>query len=149
VTGAPPGGAPVPGYEISRDPGRLDRALVHRFLSRESYWSPGISRDLVDRALEASLPFGIYLPEAGAGDQVGFGRVVTDGVYLAYVADVFVLEPHRGRGLARWLVHTMLAAPDLDRVRWWLLGTADAHSLYASLGFRGIADPDRLMEIRR
>jgi GNAT superfamily N-acetyltransferase len=149
VTDPRTGGAPVPGYEISRDPTRLDRALVHRFLSEESYWSPGISRPLVDRALEGSLPFGVYRLEAGAGEQVGFARVVTDGVYLAYLADVFVLEPHRGRGLARWLVRTILTAPDLDHVRWWLLGTADAHSLYANLGFEGIADPARLMEIRR
>jgi GNAT superfamily N-acetyltransferase len=161
------------GYEISRDSARLDRALIHRFLSEESYWSPGISRSLVDRAIDGSLPFGLYRKPAvpgpnapgpaapgptapgppGSGsagsEQVGFGRVVTDGVYLGYLADVFVVEPHRRRGLARWLVATILAAPDLSDVRWWLLGTADAHGLYAPLGFAGLRRPERLMEIRR
>jgi hypothetical protein len=151
------------GYEISRDRARLDRALIHRFLSEESYWSPGISRALVDRVIDGSLPFGLYREPAAAGaatpgptapgqtgsEQVGFARVVTDGVYLGYLADVFVLPPHRGRGLARWMVETILAAPDLGDVRWWLLGTADAHGLYARLGFTGLRRPGRLMEIHR
>jgi GNAT superfamily N-acetyltransferase len=104
----------------------------------------------VDRAIDGSLPFGVYhRPDPAGAEQVGFARVVTDGVYVSYLADVFVLEPHRRRGLARWLVETALAAPDLSDVRWWLLATADAHDLYAGMGFARVGRPGRLMEIRR
>ncbi len=85
------------GYEISNDDARLDRALIHRFLHDDSYWARGIPREIMDRAIDNSLCFGLY---AGDGRQVGFARAITDRAAIAYLADVFVLEQHRGRGRA-------------------------------------------------
>jgi GNAT superfamily N-acetyltransferase len=130
-------------YAISTENARLDIALVHRFLSEEAYWSPGVSRDVVERSIENSICFGMY-----RGDQqVGFARVVTDRAAVAYLADVFVLDAHRGNGLGRWLVETVLSHHDLQGLRRMFLGTADAHSLYERYGFRPI-DPGRMMERR-
>ena len=132
------------GYEISTDRSRLDRRAIHAFLT-ESYWSPGVPLDVVDRGIERSLCFGLYAP---GGEQAGFARAVTDGAQFAYVADVFVLAAHRGRGLGKWLVATVLEHPDLTACRRVMLATADAHSLYASFGFTP-ADPERVMEYLR
>jgi N-acetylglutamate synthase-like GNAT family acetyltransferase len=132
------------GYEISDDDARLDRALIHRFLHDDSYWARGIPREIMDRAIDNSLCFGLY---AGDGRQVGFARAITDRAAIAYLADVFVLERHRGRGLGKWLIETVLAHPDLHGLRRVFLGTADAHSLYERFGFRPLADPGRMMEI--
>jgi GNAT superfamily N-acetyltransferase len=128
------------GYEISTDPARLDRAAIHRFL-RTSYWSPGIERELVDRGIDNSLPFGLYDP---AGGQAGFARVITDRARFGWLADVFVLPAHRGRGLGVWLVETVLSHPDLSGLR-LLLATRDAHTLYERFGFSA-ADAQRIME---
>ncbi len=129
-------------YEISTDPERLDRAAVWGFL-RTSYWSPGIERAVVERAIDNSLPFGLY---AADGTQAGFARVVTDRARFAWLADVFVLEAHRGRGLGVWLVQTVFEHPELRGLR-WVLATADAHGLYERFGFAA-ADPARMMERR-
>jgi GNAT superfamily N-acetyltransferase len=131
------------GYVISTDLARLDLDVIHRFLSEDGYWSPGVARDVVERSLENSICFGLYLGE----EQVGFARVVTDRAAIAYLADVFVLPGHRGRGLGKWLVETVLAHPDLQNLRRFFLGTADAHSLYERHGFRPV-DPRRMMERR-
>ena len=120
------------GYEISTDPDRLDREAIHAFL-RTAYWSEGIEREVVDRSIESSIPFGLY---ASDGSQAGFARAVTDGSTFAWIADVFVLEPHRGRGLGVWLVETALAHPEVRDARRVMLGTADAHGLYERFGFR-------------
>jgi GNAT superfamily N-acetyltransferase len=130
-------------FVISTDPDRLDLDVVHRFLSEEAYWSPGVPRDLVERSIDNSLCFGLYRGE----EQVGFARVVTDRAAFAWLADVFVLPEHRGKGLGKWLVETVLAHPDLQSLRRFLLGTADAHSLYERYGFRPV-DPGRTMERR-
>ena len=127
-------------YAISTDPHRLDLDVIHGFLTR-SYWAEGRSRERVALSIAHSLPFGLYHPSG----QVGFARVVTDHVVIAYLADVFVLEPHRGRGLAKWLVETVLGVPELRRMRRWILGTRDAHSLYRRFGFEEPA-PGVLME---
>lgn len=132
------------GYEISTDRARLDRRAVHAFLT-ESYWSPGVPFEVVDRSIERSLCFGLYAP---GGSQAGFARAVTDGAQFGYLADVFVLDAHRGRGLGKWLVQTVLEHPDLARARRLVLATADAHSLYARFGFRP-ADRERVMELVR
>ena len=129
-------------YEISTDSARLDVDAIHAFLTR-SYWSPGIPRATVARAIANSLCFGAFWQ----GQQVGFARVVTDRAAFAYLADVFVLPDHRGRGLGKWLVETVLSYPDLQNLRRFFLGTADAHSLYERYGFRPI-DPARMMELR-
>lgn len=134
-------------YEISADPARLDFDVVHGFLAT-SYWSPGVSRAVVERAARHSLAFGVYHDGGGAPRQVGYARVVTDRATFAYLADVFVLPEHRGRGLATWLVGTVLAHPDLQGLRRWLLATRDAHALYARAGFTPLAAPERFMERR-
>ncbi len=129
------------GAEVSDDPARLDFDVVHGYLTR-SYWSPGIAREAVERAARHSLPFGLY----DGGRQVGYARVVTDRTTFAYLADVFVLEAHRGRGLGVFLVESVLAHPDLQGLRRWLLATRDAHTLYARSGFRALAAPETMME---
>ena len=126
---------------ISTDPERLDIGLVHRFLSHEAYWSPGVSRERVERSIENSIVFGLY----HGAEQIGFARIVTDRAAFAYLADVFVISEHRGRGLGKWLVETVLSHPDLQGLRKFILGTADAHSLYERFGFRPV-DPSRMME---
>jgi GNAT superfamily N-acetyltransferase len=126
---------------ISTDRERLDLEVVHRFLADESYWATGRSRVRVMRAIGHSLPFGLYHRDA----QVGFARVVTDYVQLAFLSDVFVLEPQRGNGLGKWLVEVVTSLPELQAVRLWILGTRDAHELYRRFGF-GAPRPGVLME---
>jgi GNAT superfamily N-acetyltransferase len=130
-------------FSISTDPARLDRPLIHEYLSGSSYWAAGIPREIVERSIESALCFGLY---EGAS-QVGFARVVTDRATFAYLADVFVLETHRGRGLGVWLMEAIRAHPDLQGLRRWILMTRDAHGLYEKFGFREIEDPGRCMEI--
>jgi GNAT superfamily N-acetyltransferase len=132
------------GYVVSTDPERLDRQAIHAYLET-AYWSTGVPYEIVDRSIDRSLSFGLYAP---GGEQAGFARVVTDSAVFAYLADVFVLDEHRGRGLGKWLVETVLSHPDLAGLRRWTLATADAHSLYERFGFRR-ADSDRLMELLR
>jgi GNAT superfamily N-acetyltransferase len=129
-------------YTISTDPARLDVALIHRWLSEESYWARGVPRAVVERALANSLCFGAY--EGGA--QVGFARVVSDRATFAYLADVFVLPPARGRGCARQLMDAVFAHPDLQGLRRFALATRDAHALYAQYGFTALARPETFME---
>ncbi len=133
----------VVGYEISTDQDRLDVEVVFRFLSEESYWSPGIPRDVVERSINNSLCFGVYHGEV----QVGFARIVTDKATFALVADVFIVEAHRGKGLSKWLLHEVMGHPDLQGLRRLLLLTSDAHSLYAQFGFTEIGNPWRFMEV--
>jgi GNAT superfamily N-acetyltransferase len=128
-------------YEIDTEKARLDRALIHGFLAR-SHWARGIPRAVVERAIDHSLAFGLYRD----GRQVGFARVVTDHATFAYLADVFVLPPERGQGLGRWLVETILAHPELQGLRRWLLGTRDAQGLYRRCGFAEPAPPFAFME---
>jgi GNAT superfamily N-acetyltransferase len=131
------------GYVITTDPARVDLDAVWTFL-RSSYWSPGIERDVVARGVANSLPFSLLDP---AGAQAGFARAVTDRARFAWLADVFVLPEHRGRGLGVWLVETVLAHPELAPLR-ILLGTKDAHGLYERFGFRAV-DAGRMMERAR
>ena len=134
------------GYEIDTDTARIDVDAVHRYLSEESYWSPGVPRDVVERSLRWSLCFGLY---AADGAFAGFARAVTDRAVFAYLADVFVLPEHRGRGLGAWLMETMLAHPDLQGLRRVFLVTADAHGLYERFGFGPPQGVERFMEIAR
>ncbi len=130
--------------EISTARARLDVSLIHAFLA-QSYWSPGIPRDIVERAIAGSLNFGVYRN----GAQIGFARVVTDGATFAYFADVFVVEGQRGAGLATWLMTTALTHPALIGLRRYLLATRDMHALYAKCGFVPLPHPERFMEIHR
>ncbi|HEY8538087.1 MAG TPA: GNAT family N-acetyltransferase [Steroidobacteraceae bacterium] len=131
--------APV---EISTDKTRLDVAMIHETLAR-MYWSPGIPRDIVERAIANSLCFGAY----HTGAQVGFARVVSDCATFAYLCDVFVVPEWRGRGIAKRLMECIKSHPDLQGLRRWMLATRDAHGLYAQFGFTAISAPDRFMEI--
>jgi GNAT superfamily N-acetyltransferase len=132
-------------YTLSTDKTRLDLALVYEYLSHSSYWARGRSYATVQRSIEHSLCFGVY-----AGDlQVGFARVVTDYATFAWLCDVFVVEPHRDRGLGKWLVEYVVGHPDLKDLRIFLLATRDAHDLYRHYGgFVKLTEPDRWM-IRR
>ena len=131
-------------YTISCDRERLDIASIHACLAT-SYWSPGIPREIVERGIEYSLPFGVY---RGA-EQVGFARVITDRASFAYLADVYILEPHRGRGLSKRLMEYVLAHPDLQGLRRFMLATRDAHGLYREFGFTPLKDASRIMEKRQ
>jgi GNAT superfamily N-acetyltransferase len=120
----------------------MDVDAVHAYLSAESYWAPGIPREVVARAVHHSLCVGIF---DGAA-QVAFARAVTDRATYAYLADVYVLEAYRGRGLSRWMMEVLVAHPDLQGLRRWSLMTKDAHGLYAQFGFTPLKHPDRSME---
>jgi GNAT superfamily N-acetyltransferase len=132
------------GHVIATDPGLLDLDAVHAVL-RESYWSPGIPRETFERAVEHSIVFGLY---ASDGSQAGFARVVSDHATFAYLADVYVADRSRGRGLGAWLVECVLAHPELQGLRRWSLATRDAHDLYARFGF-STADPEIHMTLER
>ena len=132
------------GYMVSTDPARLDINAIHAYLT-QSYWSPGVTREVVERAAAHSLCFGLYHGDA----QVGFARVVSDHATFAYLCDVYVLEAHRGQGLSKWLMQVIAAHPALQGLRRFMLGTKDAHGLYAQFGFTPLANPARLMEILR
>lgn len=129
-------------YLISTDRERLDHDVIHRYLE-ESYWAKDIPREVVTRSIENSLCFGIYR----GTEQIGFARVISDFATYAYLADVFVLEPYRGRGLAKWLMQCIVKHPQLQGLRRWMLATRDAHALYARFGFKPLARPDRFMEL--
>jgi N-acetylglutamate synthase-like GNAT family acetyltransferase len=132
-------------YEISTDPHRLNIEIIHNFLALESYWSPGIPRATVERAIQNSLCFGIY----HHATQVGFARIVTDKATFALLADVFILAPHRGKGLSKWLMRAVMEHPDLQNLRRLLLLTSDAHELYRQFGFQPLGNPSRFMEVLR
>ena len=132
-------------FLISTDRGRLDLEVIHEFLTN-CYWAKGIPREIVARSVEHSLCFGVY---DGSGKQVGFARVISDFATYAYVADVFVLESHRGRGLGKALMGSIMEHPALQRLRRWSLSTLDAHKLYAQVGFTAPKWPERYMEILR
>jgi GNAT superfamily N-acetyltransferase len=129
------------GYLISTDASMLDLEVVHGYLSR-SYWAAGVPEDVVRRSIENSLCFGVYRGE----EQAGFARVVTDRATFAYLADVFVLEEHRGQGIGKWLVEVILSHPDLQGLRRWMLATRDAHDLYRRYAFTELARPGIFME---
>lgn len=132
-------------YEISSDPGRLDRALVHSWL-KDTYWAMGRTRGTQDAAIDRSLNFGAY---DGRGSQVGYARVVTDYATFAWLCDVYVLPRVRGHGIGTALVTTVcdhLAPYRLKRI---LLATADAHGVYAKAGFAPLDDPSHWMELVR
>jgi GNAT superfamily N-acetyltransferase len=134
----------LPGFEVSTDPDRLDIDLIHRFLDA-SYWAAGRSREVVERSIRHSLCFGVYAGE----QQVAFARAITDCAVFAYLADVFVVPEFRGQGISKALVRAILAHPDLQGLKVFLLRTRDAQGLYAQFGFEAIANPEEMMVLRR
>lgn len=129
-------------FEISTDRSELDVPLIYRFLSEQSTWAVGISRAIVDRAIENSLCFGGFVD----GRQVAFCRVVTDYATFGNLVDMFVLPEYRGRGYAKLILKSVLAHPSLQGLRRFTLATGDAHDLYAQFGFTPPLRPESLME---
>ena len=129
-------------FLISTDRAKLDLDVIHKFLTH-SYWAAGIPRATVARSIENSLCFGVY----DDSNQIGFARVISDFATYAYVADVFILEPYRERGLGKELMASVMAHPQLQGLRRWSLATRDAHGLYAQFGFTALENPSRSMEI--
>jgi len=129
---------------ISTDQALLDRAFIHRFLSGQSYWAKGIPWETMNRSIEHSLCFGVYR----AGRQVGFARVISDFATFAWLADVFIDESERAQGLGKKLVPAILAHPQLQGLRRFMLGTRDAHGLYARYGFAPLEHVERFMQIQ-
>jgi GNAT superfamily N-acetyltransferase len=129
-------------FVVTTDRARLNEELIYQFLS-QSYWAAGIPRQTVARSLRNSLCFGLF----EGSRQIGFARVVTDYATFAYLADVFIVEGCRGRGLGKFLMECVVNDPQLQGLRRWLLATRDAHSLYEKFGFMPLARPARFMEL--
>lgn len=129
---------------ITTDPARVDRAAVRAFLAG-SYWAEGIPSEIVDRSIDGSIPFALF----DGPRQIGFARAITDRATFAYLADVYVLDEYRGRGLGTWLVEAVMSHPDLQGLRRWMLVTRDAHGLYEKFGFTALSKPERVMEIAK
>ena len=129
-------------FLLSTDPSKLDFDMIHDYLCYESYWSFGISRQVVETAAKGATCFGIY----HKGQQIGYTRLISDGATFGYLADVFILEAYRGQGLGQWLISTILTHPSHQGFRRWVLATRDAHDLYAKFGFTPLARPDVYME---
>ena len=119
------------GYSITTDNTKMDVDVIHQYLSAESYWAKGIPKEVVLTSIRNSLCFGIFFNNA----QVGFARLITDKATFAYLADVFILPAHRGKGLSKWLLQAIHAHPEVQNLRRWLLGTRDAHTLYEQFGW--------------
>jgi GNAT superfamily N-acetyltransferase len=132
------------GFTISDEPVLLDHDAIWAFIS-QAYWAKARTREQHERALAHSLCLGVYEGER----QIGFARVVTDYAITAHIADVYILEPYRGRGLSKWLVQTILEHPELALVRRFTLNTDDAHGLYAQFGFTPLRKPEAMMELWR
>lgn len=128
-------------YLITTDRTRFEIEAIHKFLT-QSYWSPGVPISVVERAISNSLCFGVF----DGNRQIGFARIITDRATFAYLADVYILESYRGKGLAKWLLEVIHSLDDLQGLRRIMLATRDAHELYKQFGYTELADPSRLME---
>lgn len=148
-------------YGISTDKNKLDIDFIHGYLNR-SYWAEGITKDIVSKSVNGSLCFGVFkidppspasvsrgqsLRRRHADKQVGFARMVTDEATYAYLADVFIIEEHRGKGLSKWLMEIIFSYPGLKGLRRIMLATRDAHGLYSQFGFTPLNNPERWMQI--
>ncbi|MCJ8319120.1 MAG: GNAT family N-acetyltransferase [Colwellia sp.] len=133
----------VQGYVISTKIDDMNVAVIHHYISR-SYWASNIPLTTMEKAIKNSLCFGVFTE---ANEQVAFARMVTDCATFAYLADVFVLDSHRGLGLSKWLMKTILAHPELQGIRRMALATSDAHGLYQQFGFKALASPESFMEL--
>ena len=130
-----------PDYFISTDKAKINIELVHQYLCNESYWAKNIPLDIIKKGIENSVCFSVFYKE----EQVGFARVITDKATFGYLADVFIVKPHRGKGLSKWLMQTILDNEELQGFRSWMLGTKDAHSLYEKFGFTLTSNTTRIM----
>ncbi len=130
-------------FVISTEKSKLDIDYIHNYLCNESYWAENIPIAVVKKAIEGSLCFGIYNEDK----QIGFARVITDMACFAYLADVFVDKSYRGLGISKWLMEVIIAHPDLQGLRRFLLATRDAHTLYEKFGFSLLSHPEKWMHI--
>lgn len=129
-------------YTLSTETSDMDIAVIHTYLANVSYWSKNIPFRIVEKYIKHSFNFGVF----NAGKQVGYARVITDYTTIAYLGDVFILPEHRGKGLSKWLMETVMTHPELQGLRRWILLTADAHELYKKFGWTEIKNPVRWME---
>ena len=135
-------------FFISTDRSKIDIDLVYNYLNQESYWAKHVPMDIVVRSIENSFCFGVYKKENNyAVTQIGFARVITDKATFGYLADVFILEDYRGRGLSKWLMEEIMNHPELQGFRSWMLGTKDAHGLYEKFGFKKLQHSERIMRL--
>ncbi len=139
-------------FIISTDKRKLDIDVIHNYLCNESYWAKNIPVELVKKSIDGSHCFGLYVKEnpvlkqtSSYSRQIGFARVISDCATFGYLADVFILDAYRGKGLSKWLMETMMICPDLQGLRRWLLATKDAHGLYTKFGFLPLDKPERIM----
>jgi GNAT superfamily N-acetyltransferase len=126
---------------ISTDKSKLQILTIYKYLSEKSYWAKNIPLHIVQKSIDGSFCFGLY----DGAEQMGFARVITDHATFAYLADVFILEAYRGRGLSKWLMQEIMHCPDVQGLRAWMLGTRDAHELYARFGFERVGNSERIM----
>ena len=135
----------VAGYKTSSNLNEMDLAIIHRFVSN-SYWAKGIPLETMEKAINNSLCFGVFTE---CGEQVAFARMITDSATFAYLADVFVSNEHRGKGLSKLLMQVIMEHPDLQGVRRMALATSDAHGLYEQFGFKALSSPETFMELHK
>lgn len=133
-------------YIVSSDTKRLDLTFIHHWLANEAYWSQGLPFNVFKRMIGHSLCFGVYHQ---TGNQVGFGRVITDYATFAWLTDVFIIDDYRGKGLSVFLINCILDHPELQILRRWLLGTDHAHGLYRKFGFNELDHPENFLTRHR
>jgi len=133
-------------YKVSSAPEDISISVVHQFLS-DSYWAKNIPLKTLQKAIDNSLCFSVIAESSEQKELVGFARMITDKATFAYLADVFVLDSHRGNGLSKLLMKSILQHPDLQGLRRMVLATKDAHGLYQQFGFKKLASPDTFMEL--
>lgn len=131
-------------YLFSTDRSKLQLDVIHNYLSKESYWAQNMPLDLIKESINGSICFAIY----SNNEQIAYARVITDNATFAYLADVFVLEEHRGKGLSKELMRFIMDHPSLKHLRRFMLATRDAHGLYKQFGFNALAKPETMMEIK-
>lgn len=130
-------------YHLSEDKSKLDIELIHSYLSTETYWAKDRSLETVKKSVENSICFGVYLEK----EQVAFARVITDRAVFAWITDIFVVKNHKGKGLGKKIMNTIMNHHELQGLRRWGLATKDAHGLYEQFGFHALEKPERFMEI--
>ncbi|MQM40153.1 hypothetical protein KBTX_04199 [wastewater metagenome] len=138
-------------YTLTTEQSLFDHEAIYHYLTEESYWALGMPRNVFEKSLEHSLCFGLFAgdPSKEQAEQIGFARVISDHATFAYLADVFILEAYRGRGLSKWMMAVILDHPELRNLRRFMLATQDAHTLYERFGFGPLATPEKMMEISK
>ena len=133
-------------FIISTHKSDLNIGFIHNYLCNESYWAKNIPFETVQKSIEGSCCFGLFVNEEDSTPtEIGFARVVTDFATFGYLADVFIIENYRGQGLAKWLMDEIMNYAELQGLRRWLLATKDAHGLYLKSGFLPLDNPERIM----